>query len=90
MFRICTIASLIVAISAISTAQAGTSQSLADRIHDAAVTACAPESAPGMSPRAHYGAIENQCVYRISRTAMNKHQAMVAAKGDQRAKLANN
>src|SRR5215472_14541543 len=57
---------LVLAISSLtSAAQAGT-DTLASRIHDAAVTACAPERASVMQPRAHYGAIDDQCVYRIS------------------------
>ncbi len=64
---------------AISAAQAGPSDQMAARIHDAAVTACAPERATGALPRAHYGAIDDHCVYRISRSAMDKYQAQMAA-----------
>ena len=64
---------------AISSAQAGTSDQTATRIHDAAVTACAPERATGALPRSHYGAIDNHCVYRVSRAAMDKYQAQAAA-----------
>ena len=72
---------------AISAAQAGTSDQMAARIHDAAVKACAPERATGALPRAHYGAIDDQCVYRISRSAMDKYQAQATAA--QSSKLAN-
>ena len=60
---------------AISTAQAETSDQLARRIDDAAVKACAPEHVDGASPSAHYGAIDNQCVYRVSQSAMAKYLA---------------
>lgn len=60
---------------AISTAQAETSDQLAARIHDAAVKACAPEHLDGASPAGHYGAIDNQCVYRVSQSAMAKYLA---------------
>jgi hypothetical protein len=72
---------------AISTAQAGTSDQLAARIHDAAVAACAPERATGALPQAHYGSINDNCVYRISQSAMNKYQAL--AKAAESSKLAN-
>jgi hypothetical protein len=73
---------------AISTAQAGTSDPLAARIHDAAVAACAPERASGALPAAHYGAIDNQCVYRISQSAMTKYAALARAKAEEGSKLA--
>ena len=63
----------------ITAAQAATSNQMAARIHDAAVTACAPERATGALPKAHYGAIDDQCVYRISQSAMRKYQAQAAA-----------
>jgi hypothetical protein len=63
----------------ITAAQAGPSGELATRIHDAAVTACAPERVSGALPVSHYGAIEDQCVYRISQSAMHKYQAQAAA-----------
>jgi hypothetical protein len=72
----------------LSAAQAGTADTLAVRIHDAAVTACAPERATGMAPRAHYGVIEDQCVYRISRSAMAKYEDL--AKAGTATKLAHN
>ena len=72
MLRICKMTALAAATLAISTAaQAGPNDVLATRIHDAAVTACAPERVSG-GPRAHYGAIEDQCVYRLSHAAMTK------------------
>ena len=85
-----TTAILALAISSLtlSGAQAGT-DTLASRIHDAAVTACAPERASGMLPHSHYGAIDEQCVYRISRSAMAKHEALAKASGES-TKLAHN
>jgi hypothetical protein len=76
-----TTAMLALAISSLtlSAAQAGT-DTLASQIHDAAVTACAPEHASGMLPRAHYGAIDEHCVYRISRSATAKYEALARAK----------
>jgi hypothetical protein len=81
---------LALAISSLtlSAAQAGTDV-FASRIHDAAVTACAPERASGMQPRAHYGAIDEQCVYRISRSAMAKLEALAKTSGES-TKLAHN
>lgn len=90
MLRIC----IMTAILALTTtlvatlAQAGTADSLAVRVHDAAVTACAPERATGTSPRSHYGAIEDHCVYRISREAMAKYDSL--ARSGATAKLAHN
>ena len=60
---------------AISTAQAETSDQLAARIHDAAVKACAPERVDNATSNSHYGAIDNQCVYRVSQSAMAKYLA---------------
>jgi hypothetical protein len=71
----------------IATAQAGPSDQLAAKIHDAAVTACAPERASGATPQSHYGAIDDHCVYRISRSAMEKYQAQAKA-AEQSSKLA--
>jgi hypothetical protein len=72
----------------ITAALAETSDQLAARIHDAAVAACAPERATGTLPGAHYGAIDNQCIYRISRSAMTKYEALARAKAEERSKLA--
>jgi len=85
MFRIFTTAAVLALT--VTAAQAGTSDQLAARIHDAAVTACAPERVSGALPRSHYGAIDDQCVYRISQSAMTKYQN--AAKADERSKVAN-
>jgi len=85
MFRTFTTAAVLALT--VTAAQAGTSDQLAARIHDAAVTACAPERASGALPRSHYGAIDEACIYRISRSAMTKYQN--AAKADERNKLAN-
>jgi hypothetical protein len=73
-----------VAALTLSTAQAETSDQLAARIREAAVAACAPERATGTLPDAHYGAIDNQCIYRISRSAMTKYQAIAAAKAGEK------
>ena len=62
----------------ITAAQAASSDQIAARIHDAAVTACAPEHVSGAGPVSHYGAIDAHCVYRVSRSAMEKYQAMAA------------
>ena len=70
------IAAAILALTAV-TAQAG--DSLATRIHFAAVQACAPESSASM-PVSHYGAITQRCVERISNTAVAKYQAEAEAK----------
>ena len=72
---------------AISAAQAAPSDQMAARIHDAAVAACAPERATGDLPQAHYGAINDNCVYRISKSAMKKYEAL--AKAAESSKLAN-
>jgi len=85
MFRTFTTAAVLALT--VTAAQAGTSDQLAARIHDAAVVACAPERVSGALPRSHYGAIDDQCVYRISRSAMDKYQAQAAAA--QSSKLAN-
>jgi len=72
---------------AISAAQAETSDQLAARIHDAAVKACAPVRVERATPSGHYGAIDNQCIYRTSQTAMAKYLAR--AKGTDSGQLAN-
>jgi hypothetical protein len=68
-------AAAILALTAVS-AQAET---LSDRIHAAAVEACAVESG-GVLPLSHYSAITAACVRRISATAEAKYQATAAAK----------
>jgi len=80
MFRICTIAVLIALT--ISAAQAET---LDQRIHDAAVKACAVETIPNASPTSLYGKTNDACVYRVSHAAMNKY----LAKNGEQAKIAN-
>ena len=77
MFRTFTTAALLALT--ITTAQAQTSDQVAARIHDAAVTACAPERATGALPRSHYGEIDDHCVYRTSRAAMDKYEAQAKA-----------
>jgi hypothetical protein len=77
MYRMLTTAA-VVALT-ITAAQAGTSDQLAARIHDAAVMACTPEHVSQGFPKSHYGAIDDQCVYRISQSAMTKYQALATA-----------
>ena len=56
MFRMCTLIALTtLAISSASKA----APSLEQRMHDAAAKACAVEAVPNMTPRSHYGAIED-------------------------------
>jgi hypothetical protein len=71
MTRICSTAAIIALTT--SYAHAETSDQVAAQIHDAAVTACAPEREPGLLPRSHYGAIEDECVYRLSRSAVTQY-----------------
>ena len=87
MFRICTTAALIALT--ISAAQAET---LDQRIHDAAVKACEVETIPNASRTTLYGATNDVCVYRLSRTAKIKHEnvAKAGAKTTESSKLANN
>ncbi len=73
----------------ITAAQADNTASLTARIHDAAVTACAPESLSHAGPAGHYGAITEQCIYRVSNAATAKYKTEAEAKAA-RAKLANN
>jgi hypothetical protein len=77
MYRIFTTAAVV--SLTITAAQAGTTDQLAARIHNAAVAACAPEHVSQSLPRSHYGAIDDQCVYRISQSAMTKYQALATA-----------
>ena len=85
MFRICTITALIALTT--SVAQAG---SLAQRIHDAAVKACAVETIPNASRTSLYGAINDQCVYRLSREATAKYEALAKSNAKAADRLANN
>jgi hypothetical protein len=75
MLRTLTAAALL-SLTALS-AQAG--ETLASRIHTAAVAACAPESSSAL-PASHYGAISQSCVARISSAALVKYQALAEAK----------
>ena len=59
-----------------ASAQADT---LATRIHEAAVKACAPEASASL-PASHYAAITKACVYRISASATAKYLAEADAK----------
>src|SRR5215469_6297059 len=74
---------------ALCAAQAGT-DTLASQVHDAAVKACAPFHAPDALPRSHYGAIEAHCIYRMSRSAMAKYEALAKAKSAEPVAVANN
>jgi hypothetical protein len=75
MFRTLTTA----AIFALTVTGAQAGESLSSRIHDAAVAACAPESSSNL-PAAHYAAITQACIARISSAAMTKYQAVAEAK----------
>jgi hypothetical protein len=75
MFRMFTTA----AILALTVAAAQAGEPLNARIHDAAVTARAPESSSSL-PVSHYGAITETCIARISSTAIAKIQSEVQAK----------
>jgi len=88
MFR--TLATAAILALTVTAAQADTSSQLGARIHAAAEKACAPEAAPGMHPSAHYDAIFEHCVYRISNSAMTKYQAAARAKAVQNDRLAGN
>ena len=68
MLRILTNAALLAL-----TLGAAQADSLSDRIHAAAVRACATESSK-VRPMAHYSAITEICVRRISATAEAKYQ----------------
>jgi len=82
MFRMFTTAAVLAL-----TVTAAQAADLSSRIHEAAVAACAPESASSM-PASHYGAITQHCIDRISSAAMAKVQAEAQAKAS-RVKLAN-
>ncbi len=69
MFR--TISGIAVLALTVATAQADT---LSTRIQHAAETACAPERASGSLPVSHYGAIYQQCVYRLSASTLTRVQ----------------
>ena len=67
------------AFLALTLASAQAEESLATRIHTAAVAACAPETSASL-PLSHYGAISQSCVARISRAALVKYQALAESK----------
>ena len=67
------------AFLALTVAAAQAEESLASRIHTAAVAACAPESSPNL-PAAHYSAITESCIARISNEAMAKYQTQADLK----------
>jgi hypothetical protein len=70
----CTTAAIIVFTT--SYALGETYDQVPAQIHDFAVAACAPESARGLLPRSHYGAIEDACVYRLSHSPITRDQAI--------------
>jgi len=74
MSRTLALAALI-SLSAVS-AQAAT---LAERVHDAAVQACAVEASTSL-PAAHYAAITKTCVDRLSTGAIHKMSLEADAK----------
>jgi hypothetical protein len=61
------------------TVSAVQAETLSDRIHAAAVEACATESSAAL-PLSHYNAISKACVLRISATATAKYQAQADAR----------
>ena len=69
----------VAAILALTVGAAQAADSLDIRIHDAAVTACAPESSASL-PTSHYAAITQSCVDRLSSATMRKMQAEAQAK----------
>ncbi len=75
MLRTVTAAALL-ALTAV-TAQAD--ETLATRVHLAAVAACAPETASSL-PVSHYGAISQYCVDRLTKTTLARIQANAYAK----------
>ena len=82
MTRICTTAAIIA--FATSYAHAGTYDQVPDdqvpaQVHDYAVAFCAPDNDRGLLPRSHYGAIQDQCVYRISHSDITREQAIAKA-----------
>jgi hypothetical protein len=70
---------LAIAVLLALTVSAAPAETLSDRIHTAAVKACAVE-AGGVLPLAHYRAITAACVRRVSATAETKYQASASAK----------
>jgi hypothetical protein len=67
-------------------------ETLAQRIHDAAVKACPVETIPNASRTTLYGATNDACVYRLSRTAKVNHEnvAKAGVKNTEPPKVANN
>jgi hypothetical protein len=61
------------------TVSAAQAETLSERIHTAAVQACAVESSNAL-PLSHYSAITATCVQRLSATAEAKYQATAEAK----------
>ena len=84
MTRMCTTAAIIAFTT--SYAHAETYDQVPAQIHDFAVAACASESGRGLLPRSHYGAIEDECVYRLSHSPITRDQAI--AKADSRQQFA--
>ena len=67
------------ALLALTAASAQAGETLATRIHTAAVAACAPETSSSL-PVSHYGAISHSCVERVSSAAQAKEKALAEAK----------
>jgi hypothetical protein len=61
------------------TVSAAQAETLSDRIHTAAVKACAAESSSSL-PLSHYSAITAACVDRLSASAEAKYQSTADAK----------
>jgi len=72
-FATATVLSLVLAATAVSGAQA--EESLASKVHAAAVKACAPQASDSY-PASHYGAITSTCVYMVSSATKRKLAAL--------------
>lgn len=69
----------IAAILSLATLTAVQADEMADKVHSAAVKACAVEASASL-PTAHYAAITQSCVDRISASALRKMAAAAADK----------
>ena len=74
MFRTFAIAAIVAL-----TASAVQAETLAEKVHTAAVEACAVENSASL-PASHYGSINKHCVDRIAATAMVNLQAKAQAR----------
>ena len=66
----------ILSLTALTTVQA---DELADKVHSAAVKACAVEASASL-PASHYSAITQSCVDRLSASALRKMASVAADK----------